>query len=383
MNMYSIGLFFDISKAFNTVNHNILLKKLNSYGIHEKCLDWIENYLQNRKQLVIFNGISSSLQNISCGVPQGSILGPLLFLIYINDIAKTSRHFNFTLFADDTTAIASDPSLTNLIKMVNHELTNISHWFTMNKLSLNVDKTNYIIFHDPHRKIKFNNISIHINNTEIKNVSSTKFLGVIVDQSLTWKEHIKHIGKKISKNIGILYKMSRIVPINVLFLLYFSLIYPYLFYCNSIWCTNYRSRINTLESLHNRAIRMLSRQRISSLGYDNYENCILSIDQICIYQTLLFMFKYHHNLLPRTFLNFFPIAPNIQYSLRSRGHYRNARIHTTRGMFSIKYFGPRIWNSVLVDYEEQDFQLFKKSAKSLALHMHLQNFLPCINTFKC
>jgi len=123
-----------------------LLTKFEFYGIRGTSLEWIKNYLQNRKQYVKFNGISSSYKNILCGVPQGSILGPLLFIIYINDIQNCTNILHFILFADDTNVIASDKNWENLEKKLNGELCRLTEWFIANKLSLNVKKTNYLMF---------------------------------------------------------------------------------------------------------------------------------------------------------------------------------------------------------------------------------------------
>ena len=154
---FSIGIYIDLSKAFDTLNHDILCQKLSHYGIRGMALDWIRSYLYLRKQCVYINSITSSLMTIDCGVPQGSILGPLLFIIYINDIVKSSTILSFSLFADDTSLVASHKNLTCLKSIVNTELLRISEWFKVNRLSLNIVKTNYIIFGNRHinTRIKF------------------------------------------------------------------------------------------------------------------------------------------------------------------------------------------------------------------------------------
>ena len=162
-NEYTLGIFLDLSKAFDTVNHEILLKKLNFYGIRGTALDWFERYLTNRKQTVKSNDVKSVPQTITCGVPQGSVLGPLLFLIYINDIHKSSSYFSFILFADDTNLFSSGKNLKMLCKRANIELQKVSIWLKANKLTLNVTKTQYIIFKS--RKKKLNkNIDIKLDN---------------------------------------------------------------------------------------------------------------------------------------------------------------------------------------------------------------------------
>jgi hypothetical protein len=151
-NKFTLGVFIDLSKAFDTVDHNILLHKLKNYGIINYNLLWFKSYLTNRKQYISFNDSKTDLATISCGVPQGSILGPLLFLIYINDLNKFSNILNSILFADDTNLFYSNKDINYLFETVNKELAKLSEWFIANKLSINIKKTKYTFFHRLHEK---------------------------------------------------------------------------------------------------------------------------------------------------------------------------------------------------------------------------------------
>ena len=164
---YGCGIFIDLHKAFDTVNHGILLKKLEHYRIRDNMLDWFRSYLSDRKQYVDINGKSSDLLDITCGVPQGSVLGPLLFLIYINDLPNISKILNFYLFADDTNIYYESSSLDKLERTVNRELNKLFLWLNVNRLSLIIDKTNFIVFHPYNKPIK-KRITIKINNKAMK-----------------------------------------------------------------------------------------------------------------------------------------------------------------------------------------------------------------------
>ena len=194
-NEYTIGVFIDLSKAFDTVDHNILLKKLEIYGISGTHLQWFRNYLSNRKQYIQFDGWQkTNYKTVKCGVPQGSILGPLLFLLYINDLQFASDLLDPIMFADDTNLFYSNKDINTAFLKVNDELQKINEWFISNKLSLNVKKTKYSFFHKPSKKDDIPLVlpKLNINNSEIARTESIKFLGVLLDENLSWKTHKIH-----------------------------------------------------------------------------------------------------------------------------------------------------------------------------------------------
>ena len=189
------------------MNHEILLTKLEHYGIKDNMLEWFRSYLSKRKQYISINGQSSELLDITCGVPQGSVLGPLLFLIYINGLPNVSEVLDFYLFADDTNIYYESKTLDDIEKTLNEELNKLFIWLNVNRLSLNIDKTNYIIFH-PYNKSMKDHITITINNKVIDQKEFIKYFGVLMDSTLSWKFHISNISKKTSRSIGIICKLS-------------------------------------------------------------------------------------------------------------------------------------------------------------------------------
>ena len=182
------SVFLDFAKAFDTVNPNILISKMEHYGIRGVCLNLFKNYLANRQQCTEINGTISDIEITKCGVPQGSILGPILFLIYINDIVNSSKLLKFYLFADDTTLFYSSKNKAGTEDIVNREIGKVTNWLISNKLSLNIKKSCYLTFSLVKRH---QHINIKINNQPIEGKSYTKYLGVIIDNKLTLERQYK------------------------------------------------------------------------------------------------------------------------------------------------------------------------------------------------
>ena len=214
-----LGIFLDLSEAFDTLDHKILIKKLEFYGVSDGPGKLLESYLSNRKQYVVFDDINSQVLDIKTGVPQGSILGPLLFLIYINDIVKSSNLFKFLFFTDDTTIIApmniNNKETANIINM---ELDKIITLLKLNKLSLNISKTKFCIFDKVQREISIPEIQSE--NTVISYSKVIDFLGFRLDDNLNWNDHLEKLFCKLSQNLGIINKLRYVLPRNVLLQLY-------------------------------------------------------------------------------------------------------------------------------------------------------------------
>ena len=189
---YTLGIFIDLSKEFHTVNHNInsLLEKVKAYGIQSENLKWFRSYLSNRKQLTSYDDSKTEMKIAECGVPQGSMLGPLFFLIFVNDLNNLTKVLDPVLFADNADLYCSDSNIRTVFEIANQELGQISDWFLGNKLSLNVEKTKYTLFRKltDQEKIPSKLPPLQLNGNIIERENYLKFLGVTLDEHLTWKK---------------------------------------------------------------------------------------------------------------------------------------------------------------------------------------------------
>ena len=254
-NKYSIGISLDLCKAFDSINHTILLEKLKFYGVKNKSLEWFNSYLSGRKQYTSCNNIKSSMASINNGVPQGSILGPLLFLYFINDLVNCSESLYLSLFADDSTGLISGNNLDNLRQLATEELQKVADWLSANKIRANLKKSHFLVFKG-RNKLDYS-LRITLNGKSLAQKSSTKMLGVHIRDDLKWTEHINVINRKISRTNGILYKLSKTLNSKTLKLVYNSLVHPHLQYSNIIWGNAPMKLLNMLSVSQKRAIRTI------------------------------------------------------------------------------------------------------------------------------
>ena len=370
---YAMGIFIDLSKAFDTLNHEILLSKLYYYGIRGVTLEWFKSYISNRRQYVVIDNIDSCVRPVTCGVPQGSILGPLLFILYINDIIAVSKLLHFILFADDTSLFYSCCDLDVLICTVNTELSKLATWFKANKLSLNVTKTNYMIFGRKTLTIK---PVIKIDGTELDQVAHTKFLGILIDDRSSWKDHISLISSKVSRGLGAINRVKYILPAKSLLLLYHTLVYPHLSYCCIAWGSAAQNNLQHLKSLQKRALRLITNSEFRAASKPLFSKLnLLTLEDICSFQTLQFMAKFKLKLLPVSCYNLLDL-PNTSklHNTRSVIQFKYSHYSNNVSKRCLRHRGPPLWDSLpLSTRNAADIHSFTRDVFSFLVDSYKEN----------
>ena len=266
--MLTGAVFSDFRKAFDTVNHDLLLQKLSYMGVLDKELAWFKDYLHDRTQVLDFQGISSDPEPIPIAVPQGSILGPLLFILHVNDLPNVVNRCSMLMYADDTVLFYAASRVDALQERLNEELKTIEYWLRQNSLFLNVYKTEAIVFGTSPRLPNIYSFTISVNGTYIKRVSQFKYLGVVFDERLSWNDHVKFILAKAGKRVGVLGRIRYCITWHSAKIIYTSMIRPIVEYCDTVWGCCGQVNKNALESLQRRAGRIVCRASSSEDAID-------------------------------------------------------------------------------------------------------------------
>ena len=271
------ALFIDLRKAFDTVSHERLISKLSRYGIRDQELSWFRNYLKNRTQIVSIQHDYSSPLGIDTGVPQGSILGPILFIMYIDDLHSCLQFTKFMMYADDTVLYYSAPLLPEIEMKLNLDLINLSTWLQNNELILNMDKTEVVIFGTGQRLAKqdYDDFQVLFEGQVIQQSKVFKYLGVILDDRLSFNEHVLYIESKVSRVLGVFSRLRYLLTAETANRLYKAMVLPILDYCDTVWHGGGKTNSIKIERLQRRAGRivyvnssMCTDEIISNLGWE-------------------------------------------------------------------------------------------------------------------
>ena len=368
---YTLSVFIDLKKAFDTCDFSILLSKLSHYGFKGMSNKWFQSYLANRIQFTSINGINSNHATLLTGVPQGSVLGPLLFLILINDLFKASNLLSTLLFADDTTFQLSSIDLNILYTTVNLELEKAAEWFKANKLTLNVSKTKYMLFRKSSQVVDFTNLEIKLDGKSIDRIGEDckdnyfKFVGIKLDEHLTWCHHLNHVRGKLSSANYAISRNKNLLPPNIKLNIYNALFKSHMEYGLICWGGVKTSKLKPLYILQKKCVRNIEgvNLRFHTDGlFKKYE--ILKLEDLFTLQTNSFMYKFINSKCPSSFNNFF-----VPFRGENRSKSFIIDILKSQKLEHFpSFFMPKVWNNLCIEMKRQtSLKLLKSNYKQLTL----------------
>ena len=353
------AVFLDLSKAFDTVDHHLLLRKLMNIGLTSSTTQWFRSYLTNRSQITSVGDALSSATKMPVGVPQGSLFGPLLFLIYVNDLPDCHLASDIIRYAGDTVVYYSSKIVSDLEHHINADLRTVSESFSRNLLTLNISKCNFVIFGSPQKLNRIQNILVKVEDTCIERTQSFKYLGVTRNQSMSWADHVDAISMKINQRIGLIRRIRDVLPLQVRVTLYNTLILPLFDYGDVIWGDKNNDTImSELQILQNKAAKVLLGQpprRSSTEARRSLDLKSLSVRRFFHRCTAI-----HKCLIGETDFNFNCIKNQAvhSYNTRRSNDLRLPLPRTNWGKQTFIYQAAKDWNSLPTDLKKHTSYLF-------------------------
>ena len=364
-NKYYLAVFLDFSKAFDTISHDILLRKLEHMGFRGPIYQWIKSFLTSRKQYVNLGGSSSDILDTKMGVPQGSTLGPLLFILYINDMSNSLENLKIVHFADDSTIHTTLNKSMNIAPQINTSLSCINNWLIANKLHLNIGKTKYMIISI---KDKPPDLNLIIGSSCIERTNVQKFLGIYIDDKVSFRVHTNKIAAKLSQGVGLLRKMKHIVPRNVLKNLFYAFIYSRFTYGITCYGSAYQNQIQRIKNLVNRALKLVVNRHTLTPDICKNER-LFDFDMAYRYFCSINMYRIiqlnNHEFLATKLQSY---QTNHSHETRSvqNQHLTLPLFRLSKCQRSFLYNGIQIWNLLPLNIRiiEDDLNSFKKLLKN-------------------
>lgn len=364
-----LAVYCDLSKAFDTISHEILLKKLNCYGIRGLALQWFKSYLSGRKIYVSYKGVISNTNDISIGVPQGSVLGPLLFNVYINDLEHSLDKASAILYADDATVYLHHKSNKILFNTMNNELKQLSEWFKTNKLSLNTSKTKYMLIRN--RGVFYGDeYTLNIDNRMIDRCKVFNFLGVNLDEYLLWNEHIKQLNQKLAYCTYSLKKVKYILSTENLIKLYYALFHSHLEYGMLLWCNTSMKNLNILQRMQKRVLRIIHKLPYNAPTEELFKTAkILNVNNCIDKQLLSFMYRYNTKELSLNIQNLYISNQEIHnYYTRQRNNPHIQKRNKQCTLNSFLHRAPLKWQNLPNQIKSKTSKIsFNKRVKAFLL----------------
>ena len=344
-----ISIFMDLKKAFDTVDHDILIRKLELYGFSSNSILLLRNYLSNRSYYVKMNSKLSEKCEYSCGVPQGSILGPLLFILFINDLCFLDLNSKLVLFADDTTMYFTGHTIENIVRGLTRDLEIVCEWFEHNRLIINWSKTNGMLFHYNPNSVDLSEIDLSWRGNRVTFVESFKLLGVTLDQQLTFSQHVTSVCKKSNRMCHIISRCRYLFPTDFKVTLFKLFVLPHFDYCSTLMISTSQSLLCKLEKCYYRAMKQIVNVKVSA-EYD-YAMQFNMLAHLNIQPPLVRMFKRYAQLVYNTVK--FRSTPTLSERVirRADNRLRNAYIEPSfkhkHGKHTFSRIAPKLLNSFL------------------------------------